>query len=174
MADWKEILQGVAPTLATAIGGPFAGAATKFLSDQIFGDENADPKDLHNYLLQANPEQLAVIKQLDNDFALRMKEMDVDLQRLGVDNTKDARKMATATTLWPQAILTMLFVVGYFMLMYLLLSGQVVIPQATRDMIAIMLGVLTSGIPMMLKFWFGGSPNDDKQLDRIYNSTPRS
>jgi len=35
MFDWKKVVSTVAPVLGTALGGPLAGAATKFIADKF-------------------------------------------------------------------------------------------------------------------------------------------
>jgi hypothetical protein len=35
--DWKKIVGAVAPTLATALGGPLAGMAAAAVSDALLG-----------------------------------------------------------------------------------------------------------------------------------------
>ncbi len=38
MKETKALLQHIAPTLASALEGPFAGAATKFIIDNLVGE----------------------------------------------------------------------------------------------------------------------------------------
>lgn len=37
MPDWKDVISSVAPGLATAFGGPLAGAAVKVIADKVLG-----------------------------------------------------------------------------------------------------------------------------------------
>lgn len=98
--DWKKLITAVAPTIGTALGGPLAGAAVKVLGEQILGVENAGEKAVEAAVLKGlSPEQLVAIKQADNSFAIRMRELDIDLGRLNADtekaylaDTQDARK----------------------------------------------------------------------------------
>jgi len=66
--SWKKTLASIAPTIATALGGPFAGAATKFLAGKFLGDENASEAELDQFISTANPETLLAIKSSDNYF----------------------------------------------------------------------------------------------------------
>ncbi len=45
MSILSDVLQGVSTTLATALGGPLAGAAVSMLGKSILGDENASEED---------------------------------------------------------------------------------------------------------------------------------
>lgn len=80
--DWKNIIGSVAPVLGTALGGPFGGAATKWLAGKLLGDENASESDLADAVLRASPEKLAEIKRLDNDFEVKMKELGIERDKL--------------------------------------------------------------------------------------------
>ena len=64
----KRAIAGVAPSLATALGGPLAGAAVGQLSRLIFGDESVDEETLSQALEQANPETLLAIKKAEQDW----------------------------------------------------------------------------------------------------------
>ncbi len=41
--DWKQIVSGVAPGLATALGGPLAGGVVAVLADKLLGGSTGDP-----------------------------------------------------------------------------------------------------------------------------------
>jgi len=154
--DWKKIVGTLAPTLATALGGPLAGTATKFLAAELLGDENATEADIGEHLAGANPEQLAKLREIDNSFKLEMKRLNVDLEKLYVDDRNGARELAKVN-MWPQIVLSFVFITGYFAIVYLLFSGSVVIDESIRDMSNILLGVLTANIPAIMSFWFGSS-----------------
>lgn len=173
MSDWKKIVAGVAPTLATALGGPAAGIATKYIATHLLGDDKATDQEIEDAIYCATPEELARLKEIDNNFKLRMKEMDVDLHKVGAKDRQSAREMATNTTLYPQLILTLIFVGGFFALLFVIYSGFIKLDESLRDSANILLGIVAGGVPQILKFWFGGSPHDDRNLERIHRSTPR-
>ena len=89
--NWKDTLGAIAPTLATALGGPMAGAATKFIADKLLGNENAEQSDIEAAIINASPEDLTRLKELDNDFKLGMKKLDVDIFELEVSSSDSAR-----------------------------------------------------------------------------------
>ena len=166
MSDWKKILGGIAPTIATAMGGPMAGAAVKFLSNSLMGHNDATEDEIKDYLVSADPQQLANIKEIDNNFKAKMKELDVDIYKLNVENTKSARSMAEKTTMWPQIILSSIFVVGYFAILILLASGIFVIPEQIKDTLILLLGVMTREMPTIMQFWFGSSFGSKKKTEK--------
>lgn len=53
--DWKEIVRAVAPTLATALGGPLAGVATSEISNAILGKSDGTEAELGDALVKATP-----------------------------------------------------------------------------------------------------------------------
>jgi hypothetical protein len=69
------LLGQVAPTLATALGGPLAGLAVKTLSNVLLGNEEGSEAEVAAALRNATPDQLAEIKQIDADFKVRMAEL---------------------------------------------------------------------------------------------------
>ena len=168
--NWKDTLGAIAPTLATAVGGPVAGLAVKTM---LAATGLSSEKELADAVVSGDPEVLYKIKQAELDFDQRMAELGIERDKIGAQDRASARDMAKSTTLWPQIILSCLFVGGYFALIFTLFSGQFVLDDSIRDMSNILLGVLTAGIPMILRFWFGGSPGDDSQMEKIYNSVPK-
>lgn len=172
MKNFLKILGSVAPTVATAMGGPMAGVATKFVAGALLGKENCTTKELETAILSASPEQLAKLREIDANFEVEMKRLDVDLESIAVNDRKSARELAKGN-MWPQIALSIIFIGGYFWMLYALFSGDIELTQGVRDMANILIGVLTAGIPMILRFWFGGSPQDEAHMDRIYNSVPK-
>ena len=162
--NWKKIVGNLAPTLATALGGPLAGTATKYIADKLLGNESATEADIEAFISGANPEQLAKLKEIDNKFAVDMAKLDVDVFKLEVEDKKSARQLAEKN-MWPQITLSVIFIGGYFALVFVLFSGKVTITDDIRDMANILLGVLTASIPSIMQFWFGsshGSKTKDK------------
>ena len=156
LQPWRKLIGSIAPTIATAMGGPLAGTATKFLAQELLGDEGATTGAIQNAILDANPDQLARIKEIDNKFKLEMERLGVDVYRLEVEDRKDARGMAKSN-MWPQIILSAVFIGGYFLVLYSLFSGNVKISAELKDISNILLGVLTASFPAIMSFWFGSS-----------------
>lgn len=165
--DWKALAKNVAPTIGAALGGPAAGTAVKFLADKFLGDPEATEQQIAEAILHSSPEQLAELRRLDNEFRIRMRELDIDVFALVIDDRKNARGMAEKTSLGPQIVLSVLFIGGYFALLFVLFSGQVQIEGTERDIAIVLLGIMTGEIPRIMSFWFGssqGSKDKDKAL----------
>ena len=72
--DIAKTLAGIAPTLATALGGPLAGIAVKAAVGAFGLNDDATANDLAKAVASATPEQLAALKKIDNDFAVQMRD----------------------------------------------------------------------------------------------------
>lgn len=173
--DWKKVVAGVAPTIATALGGPLAGTAVGVLAKEFLGAETATEDQIEAAVVNATPEQLVRLREIDNAFKATVKSLNVDLVRIASEDRQSARNMATSGQpkhMAPQIMFSLIFVVGYFVLVGLFLTGRLTVDNSNRDILLLLLGVLTAGLPMILRFWFGGSLGDEQTADRIYNAIP--
>lgn len=167
MNKWKQILAGVAPTIATALGGPLAGAATKHLAAALLGDKDAKAGQIEGAILSATPDDLLNLRKIDNDFKLKMQQVGVDVYKISVDDRKDARGMAVKTSMAPQCVLSVIFIGGYFGLLYMLFGGHISIDDSLRDMANVLIGVMTANIPQIMAFWFGSSHSSKVKTDKL-------
>ena len=167
MSKWKQIIAGVAPTIATALGGPLAGAATKFLANALLGDENARESQIEAAILSATPDDLLNLRSIENDFKIKMEQIGVDIYKISVDDRKGARGMAVKTSMAPQCVLSVIFIGGYFGLVYMLFGGYIDINESIRDMANILIGVMTANIPQIMAFWFGSSHSSKVKTDKL-------
>jgi hypothetical protein len=154
--DWKEMVRGIAPTLGAALGGPFAGVAVKFLADKLLGNPTATEDQVAEAIVAGSPEQLVKLKELDNAFKVQMKQLDVDVFKLEVSDVQSAREMARVN-MWPQIILSTLYTIGYFAVLYIFVVGDVDISVKFKAEFNIVLGVMTAAQVKIMDFWFGSS-----------------
>jgi len=167
--SWKSIVGKIAPILGTALGGPMAGTAVKFIADNLLGNPEATVEEIEAGILSASPEQLTKLKELDIQFKLAMKNLEIDVYELEYKDRDSARKLFN-TNIWPQITLSALFVSGYFTILWLLLSGSTELPEgntALFGMIGTIIGVLTAAIPQILNFWFGSSLGSKEKTQKM-------
>ena len=165
------LIGSVAPSIATALGGPLAGMATKALSQALLGNENGSEDDLKAAMSNASPEQLSVLKKIDADFKVQMKSLDIDLEALAVDDRKSARSMQTETKDWIPRALAVSVTLGYFgIIAFVLISG---LPMNGSEVLLMLLGTLSAGWTGVMAFYFGSSSGSQKKDSMIYNSTPK-
>lgn len=168
MKNWKSVLGNLAPAVAAAFGGPLAGTATKFLADKLLGKPDADQTEVEAAILGATPDDLAKLRELDNEFRIAMSKLDIDIFALEVEDRKSARDMAK-DNMWPQIVLSVLFLGGYFALVFMLFSGEVELTEQNQQMGQILLGVITGAVPSILQFWFGSSHGSKSKTAALSN-----
>ena len=149
--SWKDTLAAIAPTIATGLGGPLAGAATKFLTNKFLGKDDATEQELEEFVLGASPQQLAEIKIADNEFKIEMKKLDVDVFALEVKDRDSARtnhKHSNTPT-----ILVYLLTVLIGLVTHLLFYTEV--PEANENNLYMLLGALTTAWIQSISYWTG-------------------
>jgi len=171
LKTFGPLIGSVAPSIATALGGPLAGMATKALSQALLGNENGSEDELKAAMSNASPEQLSVLKKIDADFKVQMKSLDIDLEALAVDDRKSARSMQTETKDWIPRGLAVSVTLGYFgIIAFVLMSG---LPMNGSEVLLMLLGTLSAGWTGVMAFYFGSSSGSQKKDSMIYNSTPK-
>jgi hypothetical protein len=155
----KELLKGVigavAPTIGTALGGPMGNMAMNMVS-QALGCKNT-PKDVEKAVQNATPEQLVELKKIDNDFEVKMKELDVDLFALETADIQSARSMFSKD--WTARIIG-IAVIGGFMGYIFLVTIQPP-EQNSEALINLVLGYLGGLASAIISFYFGASHSSD-------------
>lgn len=163
--DWKQTLGAVAPALATALGGPMAGVAVKTLSNQLLG-RDAPQDEVEQAILTASPEDLAKLKEIDANFKRDMAKIGVDLEKLVIDDRKDARALAKVNML-PQIILSGLYTAGYIAVLWAFIDGDVSIQQSSKAEFNMVLGALTAAQMQIMNFFFGSSSGSKEKTAKL-------
>ncbi len=153
----KKLIASIAPTLATALGGPFAGTAVKILAKKFLNKDDATEDELEDAIGSATPEELGVLKKIDNDFKLEMGKQKIDLFALEISDVQNSRELFKIN-MWPQVTLSAFYTVGYFTIVFMLLSGDLAVPEGSEGhLISGLIGVLTTMQVKIADFWFGSS-----------------
>lgn len=149
----QAILKTVAPTVATALGGPLGGMAMKMVADKL-GIPVESPEQLEKAISNATPEQLAQLKEVEANLKIEMKKLDIDLVRIAAEDRSSARfrqaalKDSTPTIL---AIGTLLAFFGYI--------GSVTFINHSADLglINVAVGWLGGSASAVISYYFGSS-----------------
>ena len=154
--DWKQVVRTVAPGLATALGGPLAGVAASALSDALLGRPGGSEGDIAQAVAVGGADALAKIKAAEQAFQVRMRELDIDLERIHQADRNSAREREAKTgDVWTPRILALLVTGGFFgVLSFLLASGK---PQTGGDALLVMLGALGGAWASVVAYYFGSS-----------------
>jgi hypothetical protein len=159
------LLGQIAPTIATALGGPLAGIAVKTLSSVLLGHENGSEDEVQAALASASPDQLAALKKIDADFKVSMKELDIDLERISAGDRDSARKMQTETKDWVPKVLAVVITLGFFgILVWMLVQGM---PQTGTEALLMMLGALGTAWTGVVNFYYGSSAGSKAKTDAL-------
>jgi Na+/H+ antiporter NhaC len=170
LKTFGPLIGSVAPTIATALGGPVAGMAVKALSGALFGHEDGSQDDIMTALANPTAEQLSVLKKIDADFKVQMKSLDIDLERIAAGDRASARDMQKETKDWIPRALAVSVTIGFFaILLYMLVYG---LPTTGNEALLILLGALQTAWGGIIAFYFGSSSGSQQKDKMIYNSKP--
>jgi hypothetical protein len=159
------LLGQIAPTIATAIGGPVAGMAVKALAGALGLGQDASSDDVQTALMNATPEQLAAVKKIDADFKVQMKELDIDLERIAAGDRDSARNMQMQTNDWIPRAMAIMVTFGFFgILTWLLTKG---VPPTGSETLIYMLGALGTAWTGIVQFYFGSSAGSKAKTDAM-------
>ena len=161
--SWKDTLGAIAPTLATALGGPLAGAATKFIASKLLGDEDASIESIESVVLGASPEQLTQLKKIDVDFKLEMKKLDVDVFALEVESSNSARENHKDS--YTPAVLVYMLTALIAVVVYFLFND--VVPEPNENTLYMLLGSLTTAWLQSVSYWTGTTRSSQQKTKLI-------
>lgn len=168
MSGWKGIIAGVAPALATALGGPGVGSAVRLLSQKLLGRDDATAAEVEQAVLGATPEQIESLRRLDQEFILALTAKAAELERIEADDRANARAREIATKDHTTAYLAGAITIGFFLLLVLLAFRD--IPSSNKDVLMAMVGVLGTAWVGVTTYYFGtssGSKAKDAVIGRI-------
>lgn len=163
--DWKSLVSSVAPTIATALGGPLAGFAVKAVSKAVLGKDNGSEAEIEKALADASPETLLALKKADQEFEVRMRELDIKLDELGNQDRDSARNREIQLKDKTPARLSFFVTCGFFgILGYLMKYG---VPPQGGEALLIMLGSLGTAWTGIIGYYFGSSAGSKAKNDMI-------
>jgi len=153
---WRDLVSAVAPTLGLALGGPLGAAAGRVIAGVVTGKEDAGEKEIAAAISGASPEVLAALKKADQDFAERMKELDIDLERIHQADRSSAREREARTgDSWTPRVLAAGVCLGFFAIVGVLLWRGA--PDNGGDALLILLGMLGTAFGSIVAYYFGSS-----------------
>lgn len=163
-----QVLQSVAPTIATAVLGPFGGMAVTAL-EKIFGvspDATPDVKQaaVEAALTSGNPDALLALRKAEQDFQVQMKTLGIQEESLTFKDLDSARQMQIATKDPTAARLAWLLIGGFLVTAVAQVSAMLYfgakmseIPPAVWLQIGTITGYLANEAKQAAAFYFGSS-----------------
>ena len=161
-----SFLKQLAPTVASALGGPLAGMATELLASKLGIKPEETQQMLQSSKLTAD--QVASIQQAEIELKAKAQELGLDFEKLAVDDRKSARDMQISTHSWVPPVLAIGITLGFFGILFALMLGY----AAKSDELMIMLGSLSTAWAGVVSFFFGSSASSQKKDDLLHKSTP--
>ena len=161
-----DLVRTVAPSIASAVGGPLAGMATKAISEALLGKPDGSEEELLQAAARATPEQLLALKKAENDFALQMRELDIDLERIASEDRDSARNREIKTKDWTPKILAGGITVGYFGVLFYMLTHGLPTTGGSEAML-VMLGTLGTAFGGVMAYYFGSSAGSKEKTEAL-------
>lgn len=160
MNDLLNLLKGVAPTLATAVAGPMGGAAITALASKFGVSDTVD----------------AVAKAIitDPQASTKIQELELELAKLDMANTADARKMNSeiqnsATASWLAKniayVIDVAIIAGALTMTFVVFI--IGVPEQNKSMAFTALGSLWTLTGTVVNFHRGSSAGSKAKTDEL-------
>lgn len=163
--DW---LSAVAPTIATALGGPLAGLAVEAVSKTM----GVKPSEVQQVISQGkmSADQIAALRQAELQLQSQAQEMGLDFAKVAAADRASARTMQTQVKSWVPPTLSILITGGFFGILSGLMFGAVK-PVPELD---IMLGSLGTAWISVVAFYFGSSSDSQRKTAMMHEAAMKS
>jgi len=172
--DIKLGIQAIAPTIATALGGPLAGTAIKAISTAIFGHPDATTDELNKVLENISPDLALKLKQAEQDFIIENRKLDLQSESLPFDDKKNAREREVDIAKTGHAdktpeYLAYIITAGFFGFLFCL--SFLPIQTSMHDVVMILVGTLSTAWVGVVGYYFGTSIGSKQKDAIIYNQS---
>jgi hypothetical protein len=157
--DW---LKQIAPTIATALGGPLAGMAVSAISKAI----GVDPEKVGD-LISSNKlsaDQIAQVKIAEIELQRQAQELGLNFEKLEVEDRKSARDMQSITKSIMPPLLAGAVTIGFFSIMVMMFFNKI---DDSNPAILMMLGSLGTAWTGIIAYYFGSSAGSQAKTDLL-------
>jgi len=161
-----DLVRTVAPSIASAVGGPLAGMATKAISEALLGKPDGSEAELVQAAAMATPEQLLALKKAEQSFEVQMRELDIDLERIASEDRDSARNREIKTKDLTPKFLAASVTVGYFGVLFYMLTHGLPTTGGSEAML-VMLGTLGTAWGGIMAYYFGSSAGSKAKDEAI-------
>lgn len=174
MNKLKRILGAVAPTIATALGGPLAGAAVSMVAEKIGLDTTAvkpgvpTEEAVVKAIEGGDPTTWAQIKEAEREFVVRMRELDIDVEKIHQQDRDSARQRQIQLKDKAPGILAG-FIMAVFsavmVLQFLIVFREITIDPSSMRVLDASLGILSAAVISVVSFYFGSSAGSQRKTE---------
>lgn len=152
--DW---LKQIAPTAATLLGGPMAGMAVDMIGKAL-GMTEATKEQVKDVLASGTltADQMTALKAAEANLRVKLKELDIDVERVHAADRASARDMAAKTgDIWTPRIIALVVFLVWGVVQYHVFTST--IPDGMRELVARMLGTLDAVLMAVVYYYYGSS-----------------
>jgi hypothetical protein len=157
-----EWLKAIAPTVATALGGPLAGMAVSAVSKAL----GCDPDEVQGIISsnKLTAEQVASIQLAELELKKQAQSMNLDFAKLTVEDRKSARDMQIATKSMLVPSLAILIVSAFIGVVIATLGGFAVVDSVLAGTL---IGYISAKAEQVVNFYFGSSAGSKEKTDLL-------
>jgi len=168
--DWRGLVKAVAPTIATALGGPLAGLGVRALSEAMLGRPDGSESDVARALEMADGAALVKLREIDAAFQAQMKALDVDLERIAAADRDSARAREIGSRdSWTPRIIGAMAIGGFVWAVYWVLAGNVhnLTDPTTMALVGTLVGYVSAKADQVVSYYFGSSAGSARKTEAI-------
>lgn len=178
------VLAQFVPSLISAVAGDKAGKVAGQVAEvakAILGTDNA--VDAEKALASLPPEKLVELKlglaKIAADAEASKRQADLETLRAELADVSNARSQtvdlakAGNPIAWGAPIVSVLIVLGYFLLLYVLLAEP--LPNVSsnwKDLLLVLFGALQIAFGQVANYWLGSSAGSDRKSSLLAASPP--
>lgn len=174
MSNWKDTLLSLAPTVATALGGPLAGVAVGAIG-KILGIDNATTELVADVINSGKmtPDQISEIKKLELQYQNEEAERGFKYADLAYKDRDSARKAnvegGTQKYLFWLSLVLLILTVGTEI--YVLFNGypKEMVPEV---IVGRVLGLMDAVAMMVLSYWYGTTSASSHKTNLLSQAEP--
>jgi len=162
-----SVLGTVAPTILTAIGGPFGALAAGILHAAL--GTNGDDKAVDASLAGASQDTLLKVKQAELDLQSKLADLGVQKEQLVYQDIASARNLEIQSKSWTPSILSYAVLGASTTAFLAVVAGYVKIPTdpGTAVIYGSVLTFLVTESKAILGYWFGSSNTSQAKDETI-------
>lgn len=173
MSDWKDTLMKVAPTVATALGGPLAGTAVSAIG-QLLGLSNPTPDSIATAIQSGTltPDQISKLKELEMQYQNEEKERGFRYEELAYKDRDSARQANVSGGIQKELFWLSIILLGLTLgtEIFVLFNGY---PKTLPDIIVgRVLGLMDAVAMMVLAYWYGTTNGSAQKNNLLAMSEP--
>ena len=148
-----------------------AGIAVRTISEVLLGKPDGTETELEEAAAKATPEQLLALKKAEQEFTVRMRELDIDLERIGNSDRDSARDREVKTKDWMPRALAIVIVGGFMLTVFLVLMGYV---EGMKDplmatTVGTLIGFVSAKCEQVVAYYFGSSAGSKAKDEAMSN-----